>query len=195
MKLKVSLLFNDFPVGQFDVIYMDPPWSYYNDMSVTPDQNKSTDGMSKLKYPVLGSEDLKKLPIQQIAAKDSLLFIWTTDYHLKLAVELIHQWGFTYKTVGFIWMKLTKSGIPVSFMGAYTKKSGVELCLLATKGNPHPLVINHKVGSLVMSQRQEHSRKPEEVRIRIDQLVGNVKKVELFARSKSPGWVSWGNEL
>ncbi|MBQ7895350.1 MAG: adenine methyltransferase, partial [Oscillospiraceae bacterium] len=38
-------------------------------------------------------------------------------------------------------------------------------------------------------------KKPEEARRRIEALMGDVPKVELFARRTSPGWDVWGNEV
>ena len=81
-------------------------------------------------------------------------------------------------------------------MGAYTMKSGIEICLLATKGKDvHKLVKNHKIRSLIESKREEHSKKPDEIRKRIEQLCGRLKRIELFARQKTEGWDVWGNEV
>lgn len=78
-------------------------------------------------------------------------------------------------------------------MGAYTMKSGCELCLLATKGkDAHKLVKKHNIRSLIQSLRQEHSKKPDEVKERIVGLCGDIPRIELFARQKTEGW---GNEV
>ena len=181
---------------KYSVIYADPPWSYYNDMTVHPEFNKSGDGsISRLTYPVMSSSDIAALSVGQIAAKDSVLLIWTTDYHLSRCCEVIRSWGFEYKTVGFAWQKLNKQGQPVCFMGSYTLKSGIELCLLATRGDASKLLLNRKIRALISSQREAHSKKPDEVRKRIDQLFGDVAKIELFARARHQGWDAWGNEV
>ncbi len=81
-------------------------------------------------------------------------------------------------------------------MGAYTMKSGVELCLLATKGkDAHKLVKKHNVRAYIESQRLEHSKKPDEVRQRIVELCGDLPRVELFARQTTEGWDVWGDEV
>ena len=183
---------------KYNVIYADPPWSYYNDMTVTPEENHSAPGsMKKIPYPVMSSDDIAALPVKDIAEDNSILFIWTTDYHLEKCInKIIPSWGFEYKTIGFVWQKLNKQGNPVCFMGAYTLKSGVELCLIATKGKKaRKMVINPKVRSLVTSERQHHSKKPDEVRDRITQLVGNIPRIELFARNRYEGWDCWGNQI
>jgi N6-adenosine-specific RNA methylase IME4 len=182
-------------LNKFQVIYADPPWSYYNDSTAKPDCT-TVKGMRRPPYPVMGSSDIMALPINKIAAEDCLLFIWTTDYHLAKCLSVIEAWGFTYKTVGFVWLKKNKSGNPVCFMGAYTMKSGVEICLLATKGSKaHQLVKQHNVRSLIESERLQHSQKPPETRDRIVALCGDVPRVELFARQATEGWAMWGNEL
>ena len=174
---------------KYQIILADPPWSYYNDSTAKPNCT-TIKGMRRPPYLVMSSESIKKLPIKDISAENSILFIWTTDYHLEKCLEVIKAWGFEYKTIGFVWNK------KCCFMGAYTMKSGIELCLLATKGkNAHKLVKNHKVRSLVEEKRQEHSRKPEEIRKRIVELVGNLPRIELFARQKTEGWDIWGNEV
>jgi len=144
----------------------------------------------------MGSSELMNLPVRSIADENCILFIWTTDYHLERCIEIIKAWGFKYKTVGFMWLKQNKQGNPVCFMGAYTMKSGVELCLLATKGKDvHKLVKTHNIRSLVEGVRETHSQKPIEVRNRIVQLMGDLPRIELFARQKVEGWDCWGNEV
>ena len=133
---------------KYKIIYADPPWSYYNDKTVDVDCT-TIKGMRRPPYPVMSSQDIMNLNINKIADDNSILFIWSTDYHLNKCLNVINAWGFEYKTIGFKWLKLNKKGNPVSFMGAYTMKSGVELCLLATKGkHAHKLVVKNNSFSL-----------------------------------------------
>ena len=190
-------MIENWPTKKYSVIYADPPWSYYNDMTVIPRENKSGAGsMTHPNYPVMSSKDIKELPVSSLADDDCILFCWTTDYHLAKCIEVITAWGFVYKTVGFAWSKRNKDGSPVCFMGAYTMKSGIELCLIGTKGkNAYKMVVNHKVRAYIESPREHHSKKPDEIRDRIVTLVGNVPRIELFARNKTEGWDVWGNEV
>lgn len=182
--------------NKYDIIYADPPWSYYNDMSVGVDCT-TVRGMRRPPYSVLSSSDIKAIPIGNIASDNAILFIWTTDYHLQKCIEVIEAWGFTYKTIAFVWAKKNKQGKQCSMMGAYTKKSGCEICLLATRGkDAHKFVVNHSVGSFIEYPRQEHSKKPDIIRDSIIELVGNDRKcIELFARQQYDGWDCWGNEV
>lgn len=182
-------------MGKYQIIYADPPWSYYNDSTAKQDCT-TVKGMRRPPYGVMSSGEIMRLPVSGIAADDAILFIWTTDYHLQKCLDVIKAWGFEYKTVAFSWLKKTKNGTPVCFMGAYTMKSGIEMCLLATKGkNAHGLVKKHNVRALIETPRMEHSKKPSEARTRIVELLGDLPRVELFAREASEGWHTWGNQV
>jgi len=174
---------------KYQIIYADPPWSYYNDSTAKPNCT-TIKGMRRPPYPVMSSQDIKDLLVKDISAKNCILFIWTTDYHLEKCLEVIKEWGFKYKTIGFVWNK------KCCFMGAYTIKSGIELCLLATKGeDAHKLVKSHNIRSLIEEKRKKHSEKPIEVKERIVKLIGDLPRIELFARQKTEGWDVWGNEV
>lgn len=81
-------------------------------------------------------------------------------------------------------------------MGAYTKKSECELCLIAVRGkDAHKLVKNHKINSFIEYHRGEHSKKPDIIRQNIEALCPGTDKIELFARDKFVGWDCWGNEI
>ena len=144
-------------------------------------------------YPVMDIRDIMALPVNQIAADDAVLFLWTTWPQLPQAMKVIEAWGFTYKTAGFDWTKLNKNGTPFFGVGFYAK-SNTEPCLLAVKGKTIKPAVN-TVSMAVLAQRREHSRKPDEVIKRIEQMYPSQKKIELFAREGRPGWDAWGNEL
>lgn len=188
---------------KYNIIYADPAWSHYNDMTVTVEQNKAKDFISRNPYPVMSSADIKALPIKEIADEDCILFIWTTDYHLSRCCEVIKEWGFEYKTCGFVWVKRNKvfsdernnkrNGID-DFMGqGRWVRQNAELCLIATKGKPKR--ISAKVRQIIYQSIQGHSQKPNEVRERIIELCGDKSRIELFARENHNGWDAWGNEV
>ena len=180
---------------KYNIIYADPAWLYYNDSTAKPDCT-TIKGMRRPPYQVMSSSEIMSLPIEELADDDAILFIWTTDYHLEKCMQVIKAWGFQYKTVGFVWSKKNKNGSQVCFMRAYTMKSGVELCLLATRGkNAHKLVKKHNIKAYIESPRLHHSKKPDEIRDRIVELVGDIPRIELFARQKTDGWDVWGNEV
>lgn len=98
----------------------------------------------------------------------------------------------TYKTAAFTWAKRNPLGRGWVMGLGYWTRGNPEICLLATRGKPHRVC--NRVRNLVVSARREHSRKPDEVYGRIEQLMGDVPRVELFARRQWPGWVAWGLE-
>lgn len=77
-------------------------------------------------------------------------------------------------------------------MGYYTR-ANAEICLLAIKGRPKP--ISHNVHSVIISRIEGHSKKPTEAKDRIIQLLGDLPRIELFARQKTKGWDVWGDEV
>ena len=112
---------------------------------------------------------------------------------LEEALKLIQAWGFSYKTCAFVWVKLNRRSQGLFWgLGNWTR-ANAELCLMAVKGRPRRLARN--VHQIIISPVEEHSKKPEEARRRIEALMGDVPRIELFARRVSPGWDMWGNEV
>jgi len=152
-------------------------------------------GGVEAQYKTMTLQDIKNLPVNNLADINCILFMWVTFPLLQEGLEVIEAWGFKYKTLGFSWIKTNpKNGKPFFGVGYYAK-SNCEVCLMGTKGKVHPMVISNKVSSVVISPRREHSRKPQEVREKIVELFGDIPRVELFAREKIEGWDVWGNEV
>ena len=174
-------------MDKFAIIYADPPWSY----RVWSEKGKGRSAENH--YSTMSVKDICALPVADIAAKDSALFLWATFPNLPEAFEVIKAWGFTYKTVAFTWVKTCRKspGYFVS-LGHWTR-ANAEVCLLATKGSPHR--ISKSVRQLIVSPIRQHSQKPGEARERIVELMGSLSRVELFAREKVTGWSAWGNEV
>ena len=170
---------------KYGVIYADPPWAF------TVRSEKGKGRSAERHYGCMSLSDIKSVPVADCAAKDCALFLWTTDPMLEKAIAVINAWGFTYKTVGFNWAKTNAAGGFFVGMGFWTR-ANPELCLLATRG--HPKRKSASVRRLVVSPRREHSRKPDEVVDRIEQLC-NGPYLELWARTRRPGWDSLGDEL
>ncbi len=171
---------------KFACILADPAWSY-------KDKALAGNRGAGCKYPLLTDNDLYSLPVASLAADDCALFMWATMPKLAEALQCGAAWGFTYKTNAFTWVKRNKTGSPWFFgMGRWTR-ANAELCLLFTKGKPKRESAG--VCSVIDTVRGRHSAKPAETRDRIVSLVGDVPRVELFAREHTPGWVSLGYDL
>jgi N6-adenosine-specific RNA methylase IME4 len=118
--------------------------------------------------------------------------LWAVSPQIPEALRVMERWGFRYKTVAFVWEKHHANGEFVANLGRWTMGT-VEICLLGTRGRPQRVTKN--VRQLVVAARREHSRKPDEVRNRIVELMGDVPRVELFCRLRHTGWDAWGNEV
>lgn len=138
----------------------------------------------------------------QIASEQNMrggaaLFLWATFPNIGEALKVMEAWGFTYKTAAFVWVKKNpKSGTNFWGMGQYTR-ANAEVCLLGiTPGfKAGERVKSHRVHQIIEAPFEGHSRKPPEVRERIVELLGDVPRLELFARDRAKGWDSWGDEL
>ena len=137
-------------------------------------------------------DELCALPVETLAEKDCLLFLWATFPQLPEALRLIRAWGFTFKTVAFVWLKLNKKS-PTWFYGlGYWTRGNAEICLLAKRGKPKRRSAG--VHQFIISPVEEHSKKPDVTRDKIIELAGDLPRVELFARPQAPGWDVWGRE-
>ena len=133
------------------------------------------------------------MPVADLAAPDSALFLWATFPQLPEALRLIEAWGFTYKSVAFVWLKKNKKADSWFYGLGFWTRGNAEICLLATKGHPKRQAAN--IHQFIVSPIEAHSKKPDEARDKILSLMGDLPRVELFARQTSPGWAVWGNEV
>jgi len=177
---------------KYQIIYADPPWQFKNYSDKWHREHIESRWVGK-HYPIMDSDDISSLPIMNIADVNCVLFLWATYPKLDDALTVIMDWGFEYKTVAFTWVKQNKKGTGLWLGMGYWTRSNPEICLLATKG--HPKRINASVRQVILSPRLEHSQKPPEIREGIVQLLGDLPRIELFARQKVEGWDCWGNEV
>lgn len=183
-----------FPKKKYNIIYVDPPWN-------RDSQFGSEKKRGNLPYfPLMTMEDIKSLPVNNLAADNCVLFLWIIDMWLFKAEEVINSWGFKYITVGFTWVKETVTGKDVFGVGSWTRKN-TEICLLAKKGRPQRA--DPRIRQLQRHMRRGPCRKPDEIRNEIVRLCGDLPRIELFARPPKKslfrgtsweGWDVWGNE-
>ena len=174
---------------KYKIIYADPPWRYGGGKG----RNSSKWGNSLSAYPCMQTWEIKALSgsIDLMADTNCALFIWGTWPMLPDVMGVIEAWGFEYKTCAFVWKKEYPNGNPYCGMGYWTR-SGSEFCLLAFRGRMER--ISTTVYQVVESPVGRHSAKPPEVRDRIVKLIGDLPRIELFARHRTPGWDAWGND-
>ena len=201
---------------KFRIIYADPAWRF-KVWNRDTGLGRSADSH----YKTMTLDDLKRLDVESIADKNCALFMWATLPMLPESLEVIRSWGFEFVTVAFVWVKLNKRWSrkfrkiaikldrinlfadpgdfyqtidPLFFFGmGYWTRANAEICILAKRGKIKRLEKN--VRQLIVTPIREHSQKPDETRGRIFQLMGDLPRVELFAREKAEGWDAWGNEI
>ena len=167
------------PDGVYDVLYADPPWKY--------DYGGSIRGVAENHYPTMSFNDLLLLPIEEKAADNAVLYLWSTNAFLEDALKLGNEWGFAYKTC-MVWIK-QKIGT------GFWVRNQHELLLIFQKGNfPYP-ADEDRVSSIIKENSTIHSKKPELVYDLIEKMHPNRTYLELFARNSREKWVSWGNEV
>lgn len=175
-------------IKKYQIIHADPPWNFktYSDKGK---EKKSAENH----YNTMSLKDIQALPINSLADKDCVLFMWVTFPLLKQGIETIEAWGFTYKTCAFNWVKKNKISDSWFWGLGYWTRSNSEICLLATKGKPSR--ISKSVHQIIDDRIRSHSEKPACVLDRAIQLCGDLPRLDLFARVETPGWDVFGNEV
>jgi N6-adenosine-specific RNA methylase IME4 len=145
---------------KYGVIYADPPYSY----RVWSEKGRGR--CAENHYSTMPTEDICALPVADLADTDCALLLWATFPNLPAAFDVIKAWGFVYKTVAFTWCKRNRKN-PDYFMGCgYYTRANAEICLLATKGSPKR--ISRSVRQIIDTPIERHSKKPDEIRGRIE---------------------------
>lgn len=124
-------------------------------------------------------------------------FLWATFPNIAEGIKVLEAWGFQYKTAAFVWVKkYARSGTNFWGMGAYTR-ANAEVCLLGVSPGfkAKERIRSHKVHQIIEAPFEGHSKKPDETRRRIVELLGDVPRLEMFARQRAEGWDAWGNEV
>ncbi|AOR76545.1 MT-A70 family methyltransferase [Novosphingobium resinovorum] len=179
----------------YGFIMADPAWSWVNFSGKGAAPHRTEDEP----YPTMTIEEMAALPVAEVAAKDCVLMMWVIGSHLDQAIQLGRDWGFAFKSDGFVWVKVGKHDPkvrPIS-MGKWVRKQ-TEYTLIFTKGKPSRLdagvrQLFESDEHVIFAPRREHSRKPDDQYDRCERLAAG-PYLELFARQQRLGWDTWGNE-
>jgi site-specific DNA-methyltransferase (adenine-specific) len=139
------------------------------------------------------------LPVSKIVNENAIMFMWVPGANVAEAVDLMRNWGFEYRSMAFVWLKVNKTvdGYKQNF-GAYTRPQ-TEFCLIGRNGNKRFHLKSMRVQQVIAEPVTAHSVKPREAIKRIEQLCGDLPRIELFARynkgEEPKGWDFWGNEV
>lgn len=171
------------PLGGFPVIVADPPWRYKTFSGHGVPQRHTIEPH----YPTMSEDELCALPVRMMAARDCALHMWTISSHVDQAIRVAEAWGFGFKTLGFVWVKVTKGGKPdVLSLGKWMRQQS-EISLLFSRGKPSRRAGAGGVRQLIHAPRREHSRKPDGFYERVEAL-SRGPYLDLFGRREAEGW-------
>lgn len=173
------------PFGGFRTLLADPAWRFANWTAAGELKNPVAH------YDCMSLEQMAAMPVAQLGAADSALFMWATFPMLPEALRLMTAWGYAYRTGG-AWGKQSTTGRKLAFGTGYIFRSAAELLLVGVRGKPEWLSRSER--NLWLAPIREHSRKPDCVIEMIERLAPG-PYVELFARQARPNWSAWGNEV
>lgn len=169
----------------YGLLMADPPWQF---------KLRSKRGEAKApqaQYECMSLDDIKALPVHELARGDCLLWLWACNPMLPQAFEVMSAWGFRFVTAG-AWIKTTAGG-KVAFGTGYVLRSAHEPFLIGKIGNP-PTANN--IRSAFLARAREHSRKPDEAYELAAALAYTAaRRADLFSRERREGWESFGWEV
>lgn len=173
---------------KFATIYADPPWRFQNRTGKVAPENKKLS-----RYETMDLEAIKAMPVSEIAASKSHLYLWVPNALLPDGLEVMKAWGFEYKG-NIVWEKVRKDGMPDGRGVGFYFRNVTELLLFGIKGdNNRTLAPARSQVNLIRTMKREHSRKPDEI-IPIIEACSPGPFIELFARGDREGWAMWGNQ-
>lgn len=178
------------PRGGYRTIVADPPWKYgkWGKASVVPRGSNYEPQDSRMPYQIMTIKEISALRVQNIAAADCDLYLWTTQKYLPAAFDVLKAWGFRYCQT-LTWCKKPKG---TGQGGLYCPTT--EFLLLGRKGRMPEKKRRMETTWWEVKRPMRHSQKPEHFQDIIE-LQSDGPRIELFARRHRPGWNVWGNEV
>lgn len=174
--------------NRYSTILADPPWQFKNRTGKVAPEHKRLS-----RYPTLPLEEIMAIPVQHATSESAHLYLWVPNALLAEGMEVMKAWGFTYKT-NLIWYKIRKDGGPDRRGVGFYFRNVTELLLFGTKGNKvRTLDPGRSQENIIVSQKREHSRKPDE-QYRLIETCSWGPFLEMFARGNRPNWTCWGNQ-
>jgi N6-adenosine-specific RNA methylase IME4 len=172
---------------KFRTILADPPWQFNNRTGKMAPEHKRLS-----RYQTLSLREISEIPVQVAADQPAHLYLWVPNALLNEGLEVMRSWGFTYKT-NIIWHKVRKDGGPDGRGVGFYFRNTTEIVLFGIRGPLRTLKPGRTQVNIIRSQKQEHSRKPDEL-YKIIEECSPGPYFELFARGKRIGWHVWGNQ-
>jgi N6-adenosine-specific RNA methylase IME4 len=174
-------------LGKFGTILADPPWKFTNRTGKMAPEHKRL-----FRYGTMTNDEIINMPVNQLALPQSHLYLWVPNALIDLGLNVMRSWGFEYKTM-LIWYKVRKDGGPDRRGVGFYFRNVTEVILFGVHGSLRTLAPGRRQENMIISQKREHSRKPDE-QYPIIEACSPGPRIELFGRNKREGWVTWGNE-
>jgi N6-adenosine-specific RNA methylase IME4 len=172
----------------FGTILADPPWQFQNRTGKVAPEHKRLS-----RYGTMTLDDIKNLPVQEVAAPTSHLYLWVPNALLPDGIAVMQAWGFQYKS-NIVWHKIRKDGGSDGRGVGFYFRNVTELILFGVRGkNARTLKPGRTQVNYLNSRKREHSRKPDE-QYNIIEACSPGPFLELFARGERPKWINWGNQ-
>ena len=174
---------------RFQTILADPPWQFTNRTGkMAPEHRRLR------RYSTMTLSEILELPVAQLVAPTAHLYLWVPNALVAEGLDVMHRWGFTYKT-NLVWYKIRKDGGPDRRGVGFYFRNVTELVLFGTRGkNARTLKAGRTMPNLLSTRKREHSRKPDEL-YNIVESCSRGPFLELFARTAREGWYAWGDEV
>jgi N6-adenosine-specific RNA methylase IME4 len=174
--------------GKYGAILIDPPWRFANRTGKIGPEHKRL-----RRYDTMTFEEIAALPVGGLASPKSHLYMWSPNALLYEALTIMKAWGFVYKT-NIVWYKIRKDGGPDGRGVGFYFRNVTELLLFGAKGKLRTLKPGRTQVNIMLSRKEEHSKKPDSVYDLIERCSPG-PFLELFSRQRMPGWTQWGDEV
>ena len=173
---------------RFGTIMADPPWRFQNSTGKVAPEHKRLN-----RYGTMTLADIQALPVAEVAAQTSHLYLWTPNALLPDALLVMQAWGFTYKS-NIVWHKVRKDGGSDGRGVGFYFRNVTELILFGVRGrNARTLAPGRRQVNMIATRKREHSRKPDE-QYEVIEACSPGPYLELFGRGVRKNWTTWGDQ-
>jgi N6-adenosine-specific RNA methylase IME4 len=171
---------------KFGTILADPPWQFQNRTGKVAPEHKRLS-----RYGTMALDEICALPVADIAADPSHLYLWVPNALLPEGLKVMEAWGYRYVS-NIVWHKVRKDGGSDGRGVGFYFRNVTELLLFGVRGrNGRTLAPGRSQGNMI--QTRKRSRKPDE-QYGIIESCSWGPRLEMFSRGKRPGWTVWGNQ-
>lgn len=173
---------------KFKTILADPPWQFQNRTGKMAPEHKRLS-----RYATMSHDEISALPVSKVLDDTAHLYLWVPNALLPQGLQVLHEWGFTYKS-NIVWHKVRKDGGSDGRGVGFYFRNVTEVILFGVRGkNARTLAPGRTQVNYLATRKREHSRKPDE-QYGIIEACSPGPYLELFARGVRPNWTMWGNQ-